>query len=88
MKNHRLQDFIYMNCPEYKLILTESRLITTRCWGFGEWGVIANGQVMKIFWSYSIGGCIILLKYTKNIDSNTLGGLIVWHMNYISIKII
>ena len=27
-----------MNCPEYKLIVTESRLITTRCWGFGEWG--------------------------------------------------
>ena len=43
---------------------------------------------MKIFWSYSIGGCIILLKYTKNIESNTLGGLILWHMNYISIKII
>ena len=44
-------------------------------------------RVMKMFWSYSIGSCIILLKYTKNIESYTLGGLILRHMNYISIKI-
>ena len=57
-----------MNCPEYKLILTESRLITTRCWGFGEWGVIAGVHGIS-FWGN---------KNVLELD----GGMVAQHCEY------
>ena len=70
-----------------KSMETESSSVVALGWGkgAGEWLLIGKGflvGVMKIFWNYPVMTAVQPCGYISN---HNLKGLILWHVNYISI---
>ena len=86
-KDHLFCDFLYMKYPEQadpqRKWLLRARQQARCMQGGNEWQVTANGYRVS-FWG---AGCKIG-NYTKTIQSYNLGWWVVFHLNYISLKLL